>query len=110
MVDPKGISDRLGFLRLWVHECARVFRDRLVDDTDRNWFNAQIDQRLKSSFNLGYADLGAAPRLIFGDFMVPGADPRLYVEITDMTALKAVCSRRSLFALVLTMMYQQDAR
>jgi len=25
-------------MRLWAHECARVFYDRLSDDTEQQWF------------------------------------------------------------------------
>lgn len=30
-----GLSNSAGLVRLWAHECLRVFGDRLVNDSDR---------------------------------------------------------------------------
>ena len=35
MSDPKKVSDKTPYLRLWIHECNRIFRDRLINDADR---------------------------------------------------------------------------
>ena len=32
-----------GLVRLWAHEALRLFQDRLVDDTERQWTNQNID-------------------------------------------------------------------
>lgn len=32
-----------GLVRLWAHEALRLFQDRLVDDTERQWTNENID-------------------------------------------------------------------
>jgi dynein heavy chain len=42
MADPKKIGEDAGVLtRLWLHECTRIFRDRLTDEPDRKWFDDQ---------------------------------------------------------------------
>ena len=45
MAHPKHLTSKESLVRLWCHEGARVFRDRLVDEEDRNWYdNATLSQ------------------------------------------------------------------
>lgn len=108
MVGPQteGV-DRPYVVRLWVHEVMRVFSDRLIDDKDRSWFLGYIKTLSPKHFNADFSSifkhlkesrpegsnfgddivLDDMRRLFFGDFMVPGADPRLYEEIQDVVKL-----------------------
>ncbi|RYY37138.1 hypothetical protein EON62_01310, partial [archaeon] len=67
-----------------------MFSDRLVNDDDRAWF----DERLKSAVTstLGLTWEAVVPptraRLLYGDYTVPGADPRIYTEVENMEALQ----------------------
>ncbi|EFJ44216.1 dynein heavy chain 2 [Volvox carteri f. nagariensis] len=70
--------------------CSRVFEDRLINDEDHGWFRRQQETLLRQHFNCAYGDVVTSERLIFGDFMVPGADPRVYSEITDLPRLVRV--------------------
>jgi hypothetical protein len=83
MVEAKTVEGPHDLLRLWVHECRRVFQDRLVADDDRSWFEAQLESHLVSHFSTSRAEvLGtASSRLVYGDFMVPGADPKSYEQV-----------------------------
>ena len=38
-VRPTKVNEVEPVIKLWYHECARVFHDRLTDDEDRFWFN-----------------------------------------------------------------------
>lgn len=43
MVKPKEHFGRAEMVRLWTHESLRVFSDRLVDDSDREWFHRHLN-------------------------------------------------------------------
>uniref|UniRef100_A0A8P0SL08 Dynein axonemal heavy chain 2 n=1 Tax=Canis lupus familiaris TaxID=9615 RepID=A0A8P0SL08_CANLF len=73
--------------RLWIHECFRVFSDRLVDATDMEAFMAIISDKLGSFFDLTFHNLCPSRRSpIFGDFM---REPKVYEDLTDLGVLKA---------------------
>lgn len=44
--------ERETLISLWCHETARVFRDRLADVSDRQWFNKLIEDMLKKHFQV----------------------------------------------------------
>uniref|UniRef100_A0A8D0HGT5 Dynein axonemal heavy chain 2 n=1 Tax=Sphenodon punctatus TaxID=8508 RepID=A0A8D0HGT5_SPHPU len=72
--------------RLWIHECFRVFSDRLVDSADTEAFIAILSEKLGSFFDLTYHNLcpNKSPP-IFGGFM---REPRVYEDLTDLAVLK----------------------
>ncbi|KAF5834888.1 hypothetical protein DUNSADRAFT_8192 [Dunaliella salina] len=106
------ISDRAKLVRLWVHEVLRVFHDRLVDDPDRVWICEVIKSHIESHFRISVDEalgrIKAPPEpgeeesklcvvgvnelrtLLWGDFMIPGAEPPKYDEVEDMAAMAAV--------------------
>lgn len=59
-------------LSLWLHECCRVFQDRLINDDDHGWFRAQQQALLAKGWGTKYEQVVTTERLIYGDFMVPG--------------------------------------
>jgi dynein heavy chain len=68
---PDSYDNQDSMIKLWVHECFRVFHDRLVDDKDRQWFKNLIVDRLAAQFGVSWSKLykGAQNPTIFGDFM-----------------------------------------
>ncbi|XP_034502705.1 dynein heavy chain 2, axonemal isoform X3 [Ailuropoda melanoleuca] len=73
--------------RLWIHECFRVFADRLVDAADTEAFVGIISDKLGSFFDLTFHNLCPSKRSpIFGDFM---REPKVYEDLTDLAVLKA---------------------
>ncbi|XP_070849918.1 dynein axonemal heavy chain 2 [Chaetodon trifascialis] len=72
--------------RLWIHECFRVFSDRLVDHTDMEAFIALLGEKLGSLFNLTFHNICPNKQLpIFGDFL---SESRVYEDLLDMKGLK----------------------
>ena len=58
------------FLRLWVHECFRVFSDRLVDDNDQSWFLNEINDVLGKHMEVTFHSLCPNKVVpIFGEFL-----------------------------------------
>ena len=47
---------------------------------------------LNKHFNAHMDDVVTADRLVFGDYLVPSADPRVYAQVTDMARLVKVHS------------------
>jgi dynein heavy chain len=106
--------------RLWVHECLRVFSDRLIDDTDKQWVLAQMtDMILPTTFQLKWHTVlaqqipnrttvtkggdggedaadAAAPPLMFGSFTNPQAFTAMEQKYEDLGGL----GHRPLMALV----------
>ncbi|CAE7685039.1 DNAH1, partial [Symbiodinium sp. KB8] len=84
MADARRIDSWAGFLRLWVHESRRVFADRLVSEADRTWFDDHLKEALVSHVGKSWDELDIGKRLLFGDYLRPGADPRVYEEARDV--------------------------
>jgi dynein heavy chain len=46
-MQDKKADHKERFVKLFVHEMSRQFRDRLTDDNDRNWFDGLVQDKLK---------------------------------------------------------------
>ena len=73
---PESFDNQDSMVKLWVHECYRVFHDRLVDEKDRTWFRNLVSDKLAGLFGQSWAKLyknSLVPSL-FGDFMTDEAN------------------------------------
>eukprot|EP00744_Colponema_vietnamica_P000937 GILI01001621.1.p1 GENE.GILI01001621.1~~GILI01001621.1.p1 ORF type:complete len:2798 (-),score=990.63 GILI01001621.1:124-7776(-) len=78
------------FIRLWIHECNRVFRDRLINESDISSFNDLIRSASKKHFDEEQEELFAEP-LIFTSFVsAHGGNDKAYLPIKDTPQLKKV--------------------
>jgi len=50
MTRPAAVETPETFIRLWMHECQRVFMDRLTDERDREYFRGLTMELLASRF------------------------------------------------------------
>uniref|UniRef100_A0A8B9RJH5 Dynein, axonemal, heavy chain 1 n=1 Tax=Astyanax mexicanus TaxID=7994 RepID=A0A8B9RJH5_ASTMX len=78
-----------GKIELWYHESCRVFQDRLVSAEDRDWFDQLLQQHIKE-FGCSFQEVVPHRPLLFGDFMIHGAENRVYQLIEDREKLVRV--------------------
>ena len=79
---------RVALLRLWIHECFRVFSDRLIDNKDRECFISLIGDKLGSHFDQTFHSICPDKKSpIFGDFL-KDAEVKIYEDYTDIAVLK----------------------
>ncbi|KAJ9437970.1 Dynein-1-beta heavy chain [Diplonema papillatum] len=88
--DHEALAGRDGIIILWLHECQRVFQDRMNNADDKNWFKMQLESKLESVFASKWKTLlkdGRNP--IFVDFMEGEFDENaMYREVPEMATLK----------------------
>ena len=91
MADKRRGREREDIVRLWTHECCRVFSDRLINDKDRTWFLEQVKEQTKAAFSLQYSKVVSQKdgELMYSDFLV-SAEPTIYEEVTDMGKLAEI--------------------
>lgn len=75
-------QDKADLLRLWYHESCRVFRDRLVNEEDRTWFD-DLMKSVMSEWDTTFKEVVPYEPLLYGDFMNPGSDVKLYELIPE---------------------------
>ncbi|KAM3623278.1 uncharacterized protein V6R79_009492 [Siganus canaliculatus] len=89
--EPSQVQDQNHIFRLFLHECQRVFHDRLVNSEDKTYFNTILCEMAGKHFsvNLEPSYFEAQP-IIFGDFLKvdAGKEDRAYEDLTDMVKIQ----------------------
>ncbi|KAJ8943600.1 hypothetical protein NQ318_006602 [Aromia moschata] len=96
--DSGTLREEAAMLRLFYHECLRVFHDRLINAEDKSYFYFLMKEVCQHNFGTPVLDLGeekfitTPPVLLFGDFMQFGADRenRLYEELKNIDKVRSV--------------------
>ncbi|CAM9370413.1 unnamed protein product, partial [Discosporangium mesarthrocarpum] len=82
MIRPEHCNVKDKLLRLWCHEESRVFRDRLISEEDRRWFNTAIKDVLSEHLEVEWETTEFAD-LLFGDYLSREEKARLYRPVED---------------------------
>lgn len=88
MIPLRRDTSVVDLVRVWVHENRRVFADRLINEQDREWFDTLVYGKLPTHLGIEDESRLGDRRIICGDFMVPGADPKIYEEIRHLSELQ----------------------
>lgn len=88
--DTSTYTSQIQILRLFYHEAMRVFHDRLINDTDKDYFRNLMNEISMKYFES--AVVADEETLMFGDFMIFGQprENRVYEEIKEIGKLKNV--------------------
>lgn len=87
-------------VKLWLHECLRVFQDRLISLDDRAKFQSMLSGILESTFRKKWEAVVKIEPLLFGSFVplcYPGGDETkkpyqdVYCELTKRDKVSKVC-------------------
>uniref|UniRef100_A0A8C5KDU7 Dynein axonemal heavy chain 1 n=1 Tax=Jaculus jaculus TaxID=51337 RepID=A0A8C5KDU7_JACJA len=89
MADPAKVEDQVQLLQLWYHENCRVFRDRLVNEEDRSWFDELLESHIEP-WEVSFSKVCPFQPILYGDFMAPGSDVKSYELITSETKMMHV--------------------
>lgn len=74
MVDSKRVITTTQFVRVWVHECSRIFADRLTCEEDHTWLQVLLKAKVEKVFGMSWDDViptagNNAQDVVFCDFM-----------------------------------------
>src|SRR5688572_14271398 len=90
MTKPVSISSPEVFAKLWMHECCRVFHDRLINLEDKRWFTQMLVELSTVYFRARFEhdELFVNGKLLFGDLLKLDSSKN-YEEIRDIGKLKS---------------------
>jgi dynein heavy chain len=94
---PKAIRNENDMIKLWAHECLRVFADRLINDEDRVKFDILLKDVVQEKFKKTWKSIVEVEPLLFASFVplvFPDGDTTkkpmsdLYCELYDRQNVK----------------------
>lgn len=96
----KSLRDDNDFIKLWAHECMRVFQDRMINEEDLSFFEGILKNLILSKFKREWSMIVNVEPLLWASF-VPTIYPDndmskkpltgLYCELTNHDSLRKTC-------------------
>lgn len=84
MVKPNSVNTPEALTKLWMHECSRVFCDRLVSSQDKEWFNDTLYELVTRVFKMGWTKEDIFKQnILFSDILKLEAINVYYEEVTE---------------------------
>jgi len=83
MIRLQSLDSKASLVYLWIHETFRVFRDRLIDQSDRDKFSKNAHEKLEQYLDMEW-QLKDYEHLLFGNFESPA---REYGKLSEVNAL-----------------------
>jgi len=96
----KSFQNENDFLKLWAHECSRIFKDRLISNEDQTFFDNLLKEMLRNNFKRDWSALVQVEPLLWASFVptiYPDGDTTkkplndIYCELTNRDAVKKKC-------------------
>ena len=87
-----SFSSESDFIKLWAHECSRIFKDRLISVEDQTFFDKLLKDMVKKNYKREWNALVTVEPLLFASFVpmiYPDGDTTrkplndVYCELTD---------------------------
>jgi dynein heavy chain, axonemal len=91
MTKPVSVNNPETFAKLWMHECCRVFHDRLINEEDKTWFTKMVAELSNVYFRvrMDHEELFVKNHVLFGDLLKLDST-KAYEDIKDINKLKTV--------------------
>lgn len=88
----------ISFIKLWSHECLRVFSDRMINNEDQNFFEQLLARIIRTEWNKDWSEVMGENELLLWTTIVPSIHPEnkkiyqdVYNEVQGFTEVKAKC-------------------
>jgi dynein heavy chain len=83
MINLHNLAEKEDLVYLWIHEVFRVFRDRLIDQKDRDKFSGLAHEKLTEGLDLQW-ELSEYVQILFGDYESNQGE---YNKLSDVATL-----------------------
>lgn len=96
----KSFANESDFIKLWAHECSRIFKDRLISTEDQVFFDNLLKDLIRTNFKRDWSSLVTVEPLLWASFIptiYPDGDTTkkplsdIYCELTNRDAVKKKC-------------------